>query len=102
MIPGGGNWVPSVMYGWRWRPADRLLTQISTAGARARARVLAEHLLGTANVLPGGLWTGLDDDVDLLRELDKLVLCCDTCGWWVEVDEAEDGNCRQCVLENED
>ena len=44
--------------------------------------------------------TGRDMDdltVGECREIDNCILCCDTCGWWVDAGEVdENGNCEDC------
>ena len=41
--------------------------------------------------------TYLEDIMDSsLNELDTLVVCCDSCGWWVQPLELQDGLCDRC------
>lgn len=38
-----------------------------------------------------------DLTVSELQEIDNCVVCCETCGWWVDAGEVdEDGNCEDC------
>ena len=68
----------------------------STADIQSRADAIADHLLGTCNPLPDEVL----DTEGLAEALDELVLCCETCGWWVESHEIDDsGNCEDCAGE---
>jgi hypothetical protein len=62
---------------------------------------LAESLLRTCKSLDDELEQSLSvtlDEVSLhmLEILDNEVICCETCGWWVETSEATDGECEDC------
>lgn len=38
-----------------------------------------------------------DLTVGELQEIDNCVVCCETCGWWVDAGGVdEDGNCEDC------
>lgn len=79
-----------------------------------RIRKVADHLLGTCESLDAGLQTEFGEDVDindidikLLEELDDIVLLCESCGWWMETGEAQDGKddeqiCQQCATDEDD
>lgn len=64
---------------------------------------VAEALQGTANSLDDELaevfgegTTATDMAADLLVKLDEVVLECESCGWWCESGEVEDGECADC------
>lgn len=62
-----------------------------------RVQALAEDLLGTAQCLDDFITEAEFNDLEFLKSLDAQVMCCDTCGWWVDSDEMDDyGNCREC------
>lgn len=68
----------------------------TTGDKQARAHELADQLMGTCDSLPDEVL----DDADLCGHIDELVMCCDTCSWWVEPHEIDDdGNCEDCATE---
>ena len=64
---------------------------------------LVADLQGTCDTLSERLPEGVEEDEltpDDLAALDEQIMCCDTCGWWVEMCEiSEDGNCDDCQQE---
>ncbi len=62
---------------------------------------IAEDLRGTCKTLDDVLEAmgyNIDDmSTDMLASLDDEVMLCDTCGWWIEACEMEDGyECNDC------
>lgn len=49
---------------------------------------LAHELIGTCDSRDPQ--EELGDDSVLLAEFDMLAFCCDCCGWWCDMDEAND------------
>lgn len=69
---------------------------------RARAREVADDLLGTGNKTLNNEATVEEvNNTDFCETLDQLVLECEQCGWWVESDEVcENGRCDDCCKES--
>lgn len=40
------------------------------------------------------------NDEELYSAIDVNIWCCEVCGWWVDVDETEDGICLDCLKDN--
>lgn len=65
------------------------------------AEEAAEALEGTAGSLHDKEdWAEGQTVMAFCERLDELVFCCDTCGWWCSMDEANDNdsgyNCEDC------
>lgn len=71
---------------------------------KAKMTLVAEHLQGSCRSLEDGLETqfgenaSVDDfDIELLRHLDDITMCCEGCQWWCETHELNDNQqCGDC------
>ena len=62
------------------------------------AEEVSEELLGTCTALTDVVQDGEENDPAFCKELDELIFCCDSCGWWSETGEQDDnGNCESCA-----
>lgn len=58
---------------------------------------VGNELLGSCRGLHSmNLEHGEEDDAEFCAALDDTALRCETCDWWVEPSEIEDGECEQC------
>lgn len=63
----------------------------------ARAREVAEDLLGTCKNLDDHSIEEERNNSDFCAALDEQVLKCETCGWWCETGEiCKEGHCDDC------
>lgn len=70
----------------------------TVARMTARAREVADELLGTAKSLHEAASDAEIDSRAFNAELDMHVFCCEGCGWWCAAEEEnDDGECADCA-----
>lgn len=64
---------------------------------QTRIDEVADMLRGTAKCRHEVVTDEEEDDAEFLSALDESVIECETCGWWVDADEANEGICDECT-----
>lgn len=63
---------------------------------RLRGIYVGEQLMGSSQALADVCTEEEHNNQTFCNALDDVVFLCDSCGWWVEAGEIEDGECTEC------